>query len=76
MQRFFDETNLLIAEFSQKMDTLRSSSQEIAGSFEQMKAQVGGINTSLNDIAAITKQTDLLALNAAIEAARAGEAGR
>lgn len=76
LQRFFDETNLLIAEFSQKMDTLRSSSQEIAGSFEQMKAQVGGINTSLNDIAAITKQTDLLALNAAIEAARAGEAGR
>ncbi len=76
LQRFFSETNLLIAEFSRKMDTLRSSSQEIAGSFEQMKAQVSGINTSLNDIAAITKQTDLLALNAAIEAARAGEAGR
>jgi len=76
LQRFFTETNLLIAEFSQKMDTLRGSSHEIAGSFEQMKAQVSGITTSLNDIAAITKQTDLLALNAAIEAARAGEAGR
>jgi methyl-accepting chemotaxis protein len=76
LQRFFSETNLLISEFSQKMDTLRGTSHEIAGSFEQMKAQVSGINTSLNDIAAITKQTDLLALNAAIEAARAGEAGR
>ena len=76
LQRFFDETNALIAEFVRKMSQLQATSQGIASSFEQMQNQVTRINGSLNDIAAITKQTDLLALNAAIEAARAGEAGR
>lgn len=76
LQRFFDETNLLIAEFAAKMAQLQTTSQGIASSFEQMQGQVTKITGSLNDIAAITKQTDLLALNAAIEAARAGEAGR
>ncbi|HEX6733533.1 MAG TPA: methyl-accepting chemotaxis protein [Azonexus sp.] len=76
LQRFFDETNALIREFVHKMDELRATSQGAASSFEQMKSQVGRITTTLNDVAGITKQTDLLALNAAIEAARAGEAGR
>ena len=76
LQRFFDETNALITEFVRKMSQLQTTSQGIASSFEQMQDQVTRINGSLNDIAAITKQTDLLALNAAIEAARAGEAGR
>ena len=76
LQRFFDETNALIAEFVSKMSQLRATSQGVAHSFEQMQNQVAQINTTLNDVAGITKQTDLLALNAAIEAARAGEAGR
>ena len=76
LQRFFDETNSLIAEFVAKMSQLQATSQGIATSFEEMQNQVTRINGSLNDIAGITKQTDLLALNAAIEAARAGEAGR
>jgi methyl-accepting chemotaxis protein len=76
LQRFFDETNLLIAEFVSKMNQLRATSQGVAQSFEQMQGQVARITTTLNDVAGITKQTDLLALNAAIEAARAGEAGR
>ncbi len=76
LQRFFDETNVLIAEFVAKMTQLQSTSQGIASSFEQMQNRVSQITGSLNDIAGITKQTDLLALNAAIEAARAGEAGR
>jgi len=76
LQRFFDETNALIAEFVQKMNLLQTTSQGIATGFEQMKSQVSRITAALNDVAAITKQTDLLALNAAIEAARAGEAGR
>lgn len=76
LQRFFDETNSLIAEFVSKMGQLRTTSQGVATSFEQMQSQVSNINTTLNDISGITKQTDLLALNAAIEAARAGEAGR
>lgn len=76
LQRFFDETHTLIAEFVSKMNQLQTTSQGIAVSFEQMQDQVGRITTTLNDVAGITKQTDLLALNAAIEAARAGEAGR
>jgi methyl-accepting chemotaxis protein len=76
LQRFFDETNTLIAEFSSKMNELRSVSTGIATSFEEMQGQVARITTTLDDVGDITKQTDLLALNAAIEAARAGEAGR
>ncbi len=76
LQRFFDETNALIAEFVNKMAQLKETSHGIAISFEQMQGQVSHITSTLNDIAGITKQTDLLALNAAIEAARAGEAGR
>ena len=76
LQRFFDETNVLIAEFVSKMTQIQSTSQGIAASFDEMQGKVALINRSLNDIAGITKQTDLLALNAAIEAARADEAGR
>lgn len=76
LQRFFDETNALIGEFVSKMEQLRSTSAGVAASFEQMQGQVGRITNTLNDVAGITKQTDLLALNAAIEAARAGEHGR
>jgi len=76
LQRFFDETHTLIGEFVRKMAELRESSASIGASFEQMQGQVRRITTSLDDVADITKQTDMLALNAAIEAARAGEAGR
>ncbi|WP_211371084.1 methyl-accepting chemotaxis protein [Dechloromonas hortensis] len=76
LQRFFEETRTLIAEFVRKMGDLREASVEIASGFEQIQGQVTTISSKLNDIAGITKQTDLLALNAAIEAARAGEAGR
>ncbi|PKO90689.1 MAG: hypothetical protein CVU16_09695 [Betaproteobacteria bacterium HGW-Betaproteobacteria-10] len=76
LQRFFDETNTLIGEFVSKMEQLRSTSAGVATSFAQMQGQVGRITSTLDDVAGITKQTDLLALNAAIEAARAGEAGR
>ena len=76
LQRFFAETNTLIAEFVGKMEQLRTTSQGVAESFGQMQDKVARITGTLNDISGITKQTDLLALNAAIEAARAGEAGR
>ncbi|MBU1365626.1 MAG: hypothetical protein KKE51_17560 [Gammaproteobacteria bacterium] len=76
LQRFFDETNSLIAEFVGKMAHLQEASKGISASFTEMQERVSRISGSLNDIAGITKQTDLLALNAAIEAARAGEAGR
>lgn len=76
LQRFFEATNGLIAEFVTKMNQLQGNSQGIAISFEEMQGQVSRITATLNHITGITKQTDLLALNAAIEAARAGEAGR
>jgi len=76
LQRFFDETHMLIAEFVKKMGELQSGSARIAESFSGMKVQVDQITHLLDGVSDITKQTDLLALNAAIEAARAGEAGR
>ena len=76
LQRFFDATNALIAEFVSKMNQLQGTSHGIAVSFEEMQGQVSRITATLNHITGITKQTDLLALNAAIEAARAGDAGR
>jgi methyl-accepting chemotaxis protein len=76
LQRFFDETYALIGEFVSKMEDLKASSAAIGESFAQMEGQVERITASLNDVADITRQTDMLALNAAIEAARAGEAGR
>jgi len=75
LQHFFGETNALIAEFVAKMNELKASSVGIATIFEEMQGQVTSITACLDDVSAITKQTDLLALNAAIEAARAGEAG-
>lgn len=76
LQRFFNETHVLIDEFVKKMTELRTSSSGIATSFDDMKGKVAHITTSLNEMADITKKTDMLALNANIEAARAGEAGR
>ena len=58
------------------MTQLKDGSAKIATEFEQMRAEVEDISKLLDDVAQITRQTDLLALNAAIEAARAGEAGR
>jgi methyl-accepting chemotaxis protein len=76
LQRFFDETQGLIAEFSTKMEELRGVSTGIAASFGQIQQQVATITAMLDDVSDITRQTDLLALNAAIEAAHAGDAGR
>jgi methyl-accepting chemotaxis protein len=76
LQRFFDETHVLIGEFVAKMGELTGGSADIAAGFAAMQGQVARIAGCLDDVADITRQTDLLALNAAIEAARAGEAGR
>lgn len=76
LQRFFDETHLLINEFVGKLSELKGSSSAIADSFDQMQSKVMRIADSLDGVTKLTRQTDILALNAAIEASRAGEAGR
>lgn len=76
LQHFFDETHHLINEFVTKLGELKTHSDTIEISFEQMEAKILRIGDALKDITKLTGQTDILALNAAIEAARAGESGR
>jgi methyl-accepting chemotaxis protein len=76
VQRFFSETNNIVAEFIQTVAELQHGSEAVGHLFKDIYAQVNGAVKLLNDVNTITSQTDLLALNAAIEAARAGEAGR
>jgi len=54
---------------AERATTMRSNSQELAASSEEIKNMVAMI-------VGVSNQTNLLALNAAIEAARAGEHGR
>lgn len=55
---------------------LRQQMQEVANRLQVLLEQVAAITRVSELIAGIAKQTNLLALNAAIEAARAGEHGR
>lgn len=60
-----DRLNIIV----EKSTAMRSSSQELAESSQEIKEMV-------SMIVGVAEQTNLLALNAAIEAARAGEHGR
>ncbi|MFP8966731.1 methyl-accepting chemotaxis protein [Pokkaliibacter sp. CJK22405] len=64
--------NTTIKHISDLAETI-SQSAEMVRALEEHGEQVGSI---LQQITAISEQTNLLALNAAIEAARAGEQGR
>ncbi len=59
-------------------DSLKSSKLAVqtVESMDTVSEAVGSIDSLLEGIQRVAKQTNLLALNAAIEAARAGEAGR
>ena len=50
--------------------------EQVGDSIESLRKETEIINTFVETITGISKQTNLLSLNASIEAARAGEAGR
>ncbi len=53
-----------------------SITEQVGDSIESLRKETEIINTFVETITGISKQTNLLSLNASIEAARAGEAGR
>jgi methyl-accepting chemotaxis protein len=59
-----------------KVNSVYTSTVELAGRVEQLNKSIGEISDIVSFITGIADQTNLLALNAAIEAARAGEQGR
>lgn len=66
-----------------ELSVLKTSSDEVMVSFNQMnevfkelESSVRDIKECMNGIISIANQTNLLSLNASIEAARAGEAGK
>lgn len=65
-----------VVNISGKMDQIQSTIVTISESVENLVTRSSEIDTIVNMINKIAKQTQLLALNAAIEAARAGEAGK
>ncbi len=74
--RFAEETQQLVQDFIDNLQKTRATGNLISTNFARMHQHVDSVVKLLNDVSAITSQTNLLALNAAIEAARAGEAGR
>ncbi len=64
------EETIAVIDFTEKV------MERLAGSTEELKNKIDGIEGILKVIFDIASQTNLLALNAAIEAARAGEYGK
>lgn len=63
-------------EISDDMKRIRTGSEEVGQSIQQLVDAATKIQTITSAIANIASQTNLLALNASIEAARAGEHGK
>jgi methyl-accepting chemotaxis protein len=65
-----------VAQATQAMHAVRSSSAEASTAIRKLDAKSEQIGKIVDTITGIAEQTNLLALNAAIEAARVGEQGR
>ena len=76
IQAFVHETESILSDYVDMVVEMSRHSVDAAHSMDDIVAQMNTVNSLLDDIRGIAKQTDLLALNASIEAARAGEAGR
>ncbi len=76
IKSFVNETESILGDYVDMVVEMSRHSVDAAHSMDDIVAQMNTVNSLLDDIRGIAKQTDLLALNASIEAARAGEAGR
>lgn len=65
-----------VTETNEKMNIIQVTSDEAAGTIQELNEYSSRIGEITNVISNISGQTNLLALNAAIEAARAGEQGK
>ncbi|ARD49583.1 methyl-accepting chemotaxis protein [Sporosarcina sp. P33] len=63
-------------EISRDMELIRTGSQEVGDTIQNLVESTTKIQNITGSIAGIAAQTNLLALNASIEAARAGEHGK
>lgn len=70
------EGELRAKDISRDMELIRSGSDEVRLTIQNLVASTTKIQDITNSIAGIATQTNLLALNASIEAARAGEQGK
>lgn len=71
-----DGINSQVREASRLADEASTAAREAGANVDRLRESSAAIDTVVNLIATIAKQTTLLALNSTIEAARAGEAGR
>jgi len=72
MQENGDKINRVTA----YMETLRDSIETATSTVDELQESLQMVDSLLNGIVNIARQTNMLALNAAIEAARAGEHGK
>ncbi|UOF91123.1 methyl-accepting chemotaxis protein [Fodinisporobacter ferrooxydans] len=70
------EGNQTVQKAINQMNTIHSTTREVAYSIQDLGNHAQSIGKIVETITGIANQTNLLALNAAIEAARAGEHGR